>query len=378
MKTVLIPMILYMTCLSLVQAEEIISENQTNSHSIETSTFADGLNKPWGMTFLPNGKLLVTEKQGQLRLINTTGNVSDPITGLPEVNDRGQGGLLDVVIDPDFANNQTIYFSYAKLESDDSRSRTAVGKAILSDLSLTNVEQIWQQAQSEKVGYHYGSRLVFDRTGHLFVTTGDRNYGQDRVQDLSTHFGKIVRIDTAGNPAKDNPFIGQSNALPDIYSYGHRNIQGADLHPDTGELWINEHGPRGGDEVNLIKAGKNYGWPVITYGINYNGTPITDKTAMPGMEQPIHYWDPSIATSGMLIYTGEVFPNWRGDIFNGALKLRHLNRIKLDSNNNVIAEERLLLDQKERIRAIAQGPNGYIYVATDSPDGVILKISPAE
>ncbi len=188
----------------------------------------------------------------------------------------------------------------------------------------------------------------------------------------------MVRIDTDGKPAADNPFTNQANALPDIYSYGHRNIQGAFLHPDTGELWGNEHGPRGGDEINLIQAGKNYGWPVITYGINYNGTPITDKKSMDGMQQPIHYWDPSIATSGMLIYTGVAFPNWQGDVFTGALKLMHLNRVKLDQNNKVVTEERMLLDQKQRIRAIEQGPKGHIYVATDNSEGKILKISPAK
>ncbi len=351
---------------------------QSNSHDIKVTTYADGLNQPWGMTFLPDGRLLVTEKIGQLRIIDTTGQVSEPLQGVPAVNTQGQGGLLDVVLDPDFANNKTIYFSYATIEADDSQSRTAVAKAVLHDEAITKVKQIWQQAQTKKAGYHYGSRLVFDLTGHLFVTLGDRNYGKDEVQDLSTHFGKVVRIDTDGQPAADNPFLNKANALADIYSYGHRNIQGAFLHPKTGVLWGNEHGPRGGDEINTIQAGNNYGWPVITYGINYNGTPITDKTSMPGMQQPIHYWDPSIATSGMLIYTGKAFPNWHGDVFTGALKLMHLNRIKLNNNNQVVTEERLLKDQKQRIRAIEQGPDGHIYVATDSPDGAILKLSPAE
>ncbi len=353
------------------------NQTTTESHEIQVTTYAEGLNQPWGMTFLPDGRLLVTEKAGDLRIVDSTGKVSAPIKGMFEVNTTGQGGLLDVVLDPNFADNQVIYFSYAKVESDDSQSRTAVGKAQLNDNSLTNIKQIWQQAQGKKAGYHYGSRLVFDRSGHLFVTMGDRGNKQE-VQDLSTHFGKVVRIDTDGQPAKDNPFINQANALADIYSYGHRNIQGAFLHPDTGELWGNEHGPRGGDEINIIKAGNNYGWPLITFGINYNGTPITDKTAMDGMQQPIHYWDPSIATSGMLIYSGDAFPNWQGDVFTGALKLMHLSRVKFDQNNKLITEERLLLDQKQRIRAIEQGPNGYIYVATDNPNGAILKISPAQ
>ncbi len=362
-------------CGLTVTAYSDTSTDQT--HEINVSTFAEGLNQPWGMTFLPDGRLLVTEKAGNLRLIDDNGQVSAPVKGMPEFNTKGQGGLLDVVLDPDFINNQMIYFSYAKLEKDEGQSRTAVSKAKLHQDKLSDVKQIWQQAQIHKAGYHYGSRLVFDRTGHLFITLGDRG-NKDEVQDLSTHFGKVVRIDTSGQPAKDNPFINQANALADIYSYGHRNVQGAFLHPDTGELWGNEHGPKGGDEINIIKAGNNYGWPVITYGINYNGTPITDKRSMEGMEQPIHYWDPSIATSGMLIYSGEAFPHWHGDIFTGALKLMHLNRIKLKDYQHVVSEERLLKEQKQRIRAIEQGPKGHIYVATDSPEGKILKISPKE
>ncbi|MFC3195885.1 PQQ-dependent sugar dehydrogenase [Marinicella sediminis] len=345
--------------------------------TIQVTTYAEGLHKPWGMTFLPDGRLLVTEKAGTLRLVGLQGEVSDPIKLDLPVKHAGQGGLLDVVLDPAFSQNQWVYFSFAKDAGED-QAKTAVGKARLVDHAFTDATTIWEQRQAARGGYHFGSRLVFDRTGHLFVTTGDRNYAKEWVQDLDTHFGKIVRIDTNGKPAKDNPYINKVGALPDIYSYGHRNVQGAFLHPETGELWANEHGPKGGDEINLIKPGNNYGWPVITYGINYNGTPITDKTAMPGMEQPVHYWDPSIATSGMLIYSGKAFPEWQGHVFTGALKLMHLNRIELDDNLRVISEERLLLDQKARIRAIEQGPDGHIYVATDSDNGTILKISPKE
>ncbi|TDR22399.1 PQQ-dependent sugar dehydrogenase [Marinicella litoralis] len=376
MKKILIATLMIVTLAPISNAHG--DEHNKQSHEIDVTVFADGLKQPWGMTFLPDGRLLVTEKAGHLRIIDTNGQVSVPIEGVPAVNTKGQGGLLDVVLDPNFIENKTIYFSYALLEQDDNESRTAVAKAQLHNDTLSHVKPIWQQAHSKKAGYHYGSRLVFDRTGHLFVTLGDRNYGKDEVQDLSTHFGKVVRIDTDGKPAANNPFLNQSNALPDIYSYGHRNIQGAFLHPETGELWANEHGPRGGDEINVIKAGHNYGWPVITYGINYNGTPITDKRFMEGMEQPIHYWDPSIATSGMLIYNGKAFPNWQGDIFTGALKLMHLNRIKLNDQHQVLTEERLLKAQKQRIRAIEQGPDGFIYVATDNSAGQILKITPAQ
>jgi len=350
--------------------------NEHPTHQVSVSTYAEGLEKPWGMTFLPDGRLLVTEKAGNLRIVNTDGVVSAPLSGVNAVNDKGQGGLLDVVLDPNFKDNQMIYFSYAKLESGGGDARTAVGKAKLTDQGLQGTEEIWHQAQACRAGYHYGSRLVFDRTGHLFVTLGDRGCGKGQVQDMATHYGKVVRIDTNGQPAPGNPYLDQAGILPDIWSSGHRNVQGAFLHPETGELWGNEHGPKGGDEINHIQAGKNYGWPVITFGINYNGTPITDKTAMEGMEQPVHYWDPSIATSGMLIYSGDAFPNWQGNVFTGALKLMHLNRIAL-KDGQVVTEERLLKDQKERIRAIEQGPDGLIYVATDHPDGRILKIAPA-
>ena len=348
---------------------------QDESHEIMVSVFAEGIQSPWGMKFLPDGRLLVTEKAGQLRLVSRTGEVSKAIKVKLPIQDKGQGGLLDVALDPDFENNGMIYMSYAKDEGK-GQARTAVAKGKLSGNKLTDLKTIWQQAQTEKGGYHFGSRLVFDSKGYLFVTTGDRNFRKEDAQNLSTHFGKIIRIDTEGQAVKDNPFINNKDALSDIFSYGHRNVQGAYLHPETAVLWINEHGPRGGDEINRIEAGKNYGWPKITYGINYNGTPITNDRALPGMEQPIHYWDPSIATSGMLIYSGDAFPNWKGNIFTGALKLMHLNRIALDENNKVVAEERLLLDQKSRIRAIEHGPDGHIYVATDSYKGKILKVSP--
>lgn len=347
----------------------------TSSHDHIVSVYAEGIQSPWGMKFLPNGRLLVTEKSGQLRLVDRTGAVSKPMLVNLPIAYKGQGGLLDVALDPAFEDNQMIYLSYAKDEGK-GHSRTAVAKGRFSESGLTDLITIWEQKQTEKGAYHFGSRLVFDRQGYLFVTTGDRNYQKDSAQEVTTHFGKIVRIDTQGQPTPGSPFIQAAGALPDIYSYGHRNVQGAYLHPETGELWINEHGPRGGDEINRIEAGKNYGWPKITYGINYIGTKITDHTHLPGMEQPIHYWDPSIATSGMLIYSGDAFPKWKGHIFTGALKLKHLNRIALDDSLKVTDEERLLLDQKSRIRAIEQGPDGHIYVATDSAEGKILKISP--
>lgn len=350
------------------------TKDKTNT-SYAVNTYVKGLKHPWGLAFLPDGRLLVTEKEGILRIIEKNGQLSKPVKNLMSVYNSGQGGLLDVALDPDFKNNRTIYLSYSKPEPDN-KSRTAVARAQLKGQALENVTTIWQQSHAEKKGFHYGSRLVFDRDGYLFVTLGDRGSRKEDAQNLSTHFGKIVRIDTNGKPAPDNPFIKDKNALPDIWSYGHRNIQGAYLHPETGELWTNEHGPRGGDEINKAEGGKNYGWPVITYGINYNGTPITDKTHMPGMQQPVHYWDPSIATSGLLIYSGNTFPNWKGNLFTGALRAQHISRIVLDKENKVIHEERILSDQNERIRAVTQGPNGYLYALTDSPKGRVLKISP--
>lgn len=344
--------------------------------NFKTTVFYSKLNKPWGMSFLPNGKLLVTEKNGKIALIDKDGKNAVRLDGVPKVFDRGQGGLLDVVVDPEFSKNSYIYFSFSESASM-GIAGTAVARAKLVGNKLKSVKVIWQQKPKVGGTAHWGSRLVFSKEGKLFITTGDR-YGQmDKAQDLSNHFGKTIRINPDGSIPKDNPFFGQKDKQQDIWSYGHRNMQGAFLHPETSKLWTHEHGPKGGDELNIDLAGRNYGWPVITYGIGYMGEKIGIGTSKKGMEQPLHYWVPSIAPSGMLYYTGKAFPEWQGNIFIGSLKYRYLNRLVL-KDNKVVKEEKLLSELKERIRDIDQDTDGNIYVAIDSSDGKIYKLSPSK
>ena len=334
----------------------------------------DEMQIPWGLEVLPDGGILVTEKSGEI--IHFKDGKKTQISNVPEVYTRGQGGLMDIKLHPNYESNGWIYISYASSEGEEKGGHTALMRAKLIDNSLTDNELLYKAGPNTTKGQHFGSRIEFDYEGFLYLSIGERGARDENPQDITRDGGKIYRFYDDGRIPTDNPFVGTKDAKEAIFSYGHRNPQGMVVHPETGEIWDNEHGPRGGDEINRIEAGKNYGWPKITYGINYNGTPITNDRALPGMEQPIHYWDPSIATSGMLIYSGDAFPNWKGNIFTGALKLMHLNRIALDENNKVVAEERLLLDQKSRIRAIEQGPDGHIYVATDSYKGKILKVSP--
>lgn len=349
---------------------------QTQTTKIEVTDFTTGLEQPWGAAFLPDGRMLVSEKAGRLRLVDKDGKVSAPLKGVPPVDDDGQGGLLDVTIDPDFTRNGLIYFSFAEPDSE-GQAGTAVARAKLSGDALQELRVIWRQEPKARGGNHFGSRLVFARDGTLFVTMGERYDHRDGAQDLSNHFGKVVRITTDGAAAKDNPFLGKENVKPDIWSYGHRNVQGAALNPETGELWTHEHGPRGGDEINIARAGRNYGWPVITYGREYWGPRIGEGAAKAGMEQPLHQWTPSIAPSGMLFYTGSAFPQWKGNLFIGSLKFMYLDRVTLDGEK-VAAEEKLLEDVEERIRDVEQGPDGCLYVLTDNADGRILKIAPAK
>jgi glucose/arabinose dehydrogenase len=342
--------------------------------NFKTTVFYSKLDKPWGMTFLPSGKLLVTEKDGKLKLIDKDGKNAVNITGVPKVFNRGQGGLLDVSIDPDFDKNQYVYFSFSEPAAM-GIAGTAVARAKLFNNELKSLKIIWQQKPKVGGTGHWGSRLVFSKDKKLFITTGERYSFMDKAQDLSTHLGKTIRINRDGSIPKDNPYYGQKDKQQDIWSYGHRNMQGAFLHPRTGELWTHEHGPKGGDEINIDKAGKNYGWPVITYGIGYMGEKIGVGTKKKGMEQPLHYWVPSIAPSGMLYYTGKAFPEWSGNLFIGSLKYRYLNRVVI-KNNKIIKEEKLLENLKERIRDIEQDEAGNIYVAIDNSDGKIYKISP--
>jgi aldose sugar dehydrogenase len=365
----LVPLALAMGSTSGLAAESF----QSQAGSVSVVTVADGLEQPWGLAFLPDGRMLVTEKDGRLRLVGSDGTLSEPLAGVPEVYDGGQGGLLDVVLDPDFASNQLVYLSFS--EPSAGGTGTAVVRGRLGEGALEDVEVIWRQQPKLDSGQHFGSRLVFLKDGTLIVTLGDRNRRQ-YIPDMKAQIGKLVRINRDGSIPKDNPFVGNADYSPDIYSLGHRNVQGATLHPDTGELWTVEHGSRGGDEINIPRPGKNYGWPVISYGREYSGEKIGEGTAKPGLEQPVHYWDPSIAPSGMTFYTGDKFPAWKGSLFVGALKFQLLARLEVDGNR-IAREERLLEDMGERIRDVVQGPDGYLYLLTDEDDGRILRLEPA-
>lgn len=347
---------------------------QPVSPDFEIKTVATGLNFPWGMAFLPDGSLLVTERVGRLRIISTTGDVSTPLSGVPTVLNEKQGGLLDVVIDPNFAGNRFVYLSYA--EPQGKLAGTAVARARLDGLMLKDLQVIFRQLPKTKGAQHFGSRLVFAPDGNLFVTMGDRWDFMHEAQQTNNHLGKLVRIRPDGGIPESNPFTGNPQARPEIWSYGHRNIQGAAIHPRTGKLWIHEHGPRGGDEINIPEPGKNYGWPYASYGMHYWMVPIKDNHAEQGFEEPIHYWTPSIAPSGMAFYTGDLFPAWRENLFVGALAGRQLVRLVVD-NQKVIAEESLL-NGLARIRDVEQGPDGALYLLTDEADGKLLKLVPGK
>jgi aldose sugar dehydrogenase len=339
---------------------------------------ARGLEKPWAVAFLPDGRLLVTEKPGRLRVVARDGSLSAPLGGVPSVDARDQGGLLDVALDPSFATNQTIYLSYA--EPRDGGNGTAVMRARLAGNALTDAKVIWRMQPTLESTMHFGSRLVFARDGTLFVTLGERSIpeGRAQAQRLDSAFGKIIRIHPDGRIPDDNPFVGRRDALPEIYSYGHRNIQAAALHPDTGVLWEVEHGTRGGDEINVVEKGKNYGWPTIAYGIEYKGGKIGEgRTQAPGLEQPIYYWDPVIAPSGMAFYTGALFTAWRGSLLVGGLAGKHVARLTLEGTR-VVGEERLLADRGSRFRDVRVGPDGAVYLLTDDDNGELLKLVPAE
>ncbi|HET8712101.1 MAG TPA: PQQ-dependent sugar dehydrogenase [Gemmatimonadales bacterium] len=347
---------------------------ESQLHRFRAVTLTDDLDHPWGLAFLPDGRMLVTERPGRLRIAGQDGTLSDPIAGVPEVDADGQGGLLDVALAPDFAQSRLIYLSFA--EPGEGGSGTSVARARLaeSENRLEGLQVIFRQEPKVEGGAHFGSRLVFARDGNLFITTGDRQH-RPFVQDLSKLQGKVVRVRPDGTIPPDNPFVNRAGARPEIWSYGHRNLQGAALHPETGQLWTVEHGARGGDELNAPKAGRNYGWPVITYGVDYSGARIGVGQRKEGMEQPIHYWDPSIAPSGLMFYTGDKFPSWKGNAFVGALGFQLLARLVLDGEH-VRQEERLLEGYGQRIRAVVQGPDGFIYLLTDDSDGRIVRLEP--
>jgi glucose/arabinose dehydrogenase len=349
---------------------------RTEEHALRAVTVVGGLANPWSVAFLPDGRLLITERPGRLRLVGRDGNLEPrPLDGLPaNVAEHGQGGLLDVALHPKFAETGWIYLAYAA--RDGSGVGTEVARARLAGDRLTEVQTIFRMQPKSGGGRHFGARLVFDRAGYLFVTLGDRG-DQDRAQRLDDHAGKIVRLHDDGRVPADNPFAQRAGAKPEIFSLGNRNVQGAALHPRTGALWAHEHGPQGGDEVNVIRAGVNYGWPVITYGVNYGiGTKIGEGTAKPGMAQPLHYWVPSIAPSGMAFYDADRFPRWKGDLFVGALRDRMLVRLRLDGEK-VVKEERMLQGTFGRIRDVRAGPDGFLYLLTDEPDGKLIRLEPA-
>jgi aldose sugar dehydrogenase len=354
-------------------------ENTSFSSSagqLDVQTVASGLANPWALAFLPDGRMLVTERPGRMRVVTSEGQVSPPLKGVPEVWASGQGGLLDVVTDKTYAQNKTIYFCYA--ERSGSGGRTAVARAKLNDGGgrLDDVKVIFRQEGPLSSGNHYGCRIAQAGDGNLFVTLGDHFGPRDEAQNLGNHLGKLIRITPDGAAPPDNPFVGRDGAKPEIWSYGHRNQQGLAIDPASGDLWEAEHGPRGGDEVNIVGKGKNYGWPVIGYGVDYSGAKIHNSAAKDGMEQPLKYWVPSISPSGLTFYTGKLFPKWSGSLFTGALSGKMLVRLQLNGHA-VTSEERLLPNLNERIRDVRQGPDGALWLLTDSSAGRILRVSPS-
>ena len=349
---------------------------RTEAGSVKLTEVASGLQNPWSLAFLPDGRMLVTERPGRLRIVGRDGSVSAPIAGVPEVHARGQGGLLDVAVSPNFADDKLIVFSYAEPTAGGARTAVARARLDAEGLRLEDVRRIFAQNEDPSGNHHWGSRLVFARDGTLFITLGDRFHSRERAQALDSHLGKVVRIAIDGSVPADNPLAGRSDARPEIWSWGHRNVQGAALHPQTGELWTHEHGPQGGDEINRTRAGLNYGWPEVTYGREYvTGRKIGAGEAREGVEPPVLQFTPSIAPSGMAFYTGDVFPQWKGNLFVGALKFQLVARVVLEGDR-VVHEERLFAELGRRIRDVRQGPDGHLWLV-DETEGRILRLDPA-
>mgnify|MGYP001473450961 FL=1 len=349
---------------------------QSSAGQLDVQTFASGLVNPWGLAFLPDGRLLVTERPGRMRIVSAEGQLSPPLKNVPEAWASGQGGLLDVIADKSFAQSRTIFFCYA--ERTGGGGRTAVARAKLNDGAgrLDETRVIFRQEGPLSSGNHYGCRIAQAADGNLFVTLGDHYSARDEAQSLANHIGKVIRIAPDGSAPADNPFVGRAGARPEIWSLGHRNQQALAINPANGEVWEFEHGPRGGDEVNFIVKGRNYGWPVIGFGVDYSGAKIHEATAKDGMEQPAKYWVPSISPSGATFYTGKLFPKWNGSLFAGALSGRMLVRLTVNGHA-VTGEERLLQNLHERIRDVRQGPDGALWLLTDNSAGSMLRVTPA-
>ena len=350
---------------------------RTEKHAVRVNVLARGLDHPWSLAFLPGGRMLVTERRGRLYYVGADGTLDPaPIAGLPEhVAEAGQGGLHDVAPHPEFSRNRLVYFAYAG--KGDGGYGTELARARLDGHRLTGVEILFRALPKSRGGSHFGGRVVFDGAGHVFLTLGDRG-DRPRAQDLADHAGSIIRLTEDGGVPADNPYVSTAGARPEIFTLGNRNVQGAAMNPWTGELWTHEHGPQGGDEVNVIRAGANYGWPVVTYGRNYGfGTKIGEGTHKEGMVPPLHQWTPSIAPSGMAFYDGDKFPEWRGSLLAGALKFRLLARLEFEGER-FVREERMLEDVIGRIRDVRVGPDGYVYLLNDASDGVIARLEPAD
>ncbi len=353
---------------------------RSEQHNFKVNTLVSGLEHPWSMAFLPDGRWLITERPGRLRIVENGRLKPEPVAGLPKIRAHGQGGLLDVILHPDYARNGWLYLSYAAAGGEGAGAGVGTGvgteviRAKLTGNRLSQVEHLFRMVPKSGGPVHFGGRLVFDRQHRLYITLGDRGR-MEEAQQLSNHLGSVVRLGEDGGVPGDNPFRRHKGARSEIFSYGHRNIQGAALHPATGQIWTHEHGPQGGDEINILQPGVNYGWPVITYGVNYGtGTPIGQGTHRAGMAQPLHQWTPSIAPSGMAFYAGDAFPRWRGNLLIGALKYQRLVRLSLDGNK-VVGEEHLLKGI-DRIRDVRVGPDGRVYLLTDAPDGRLLRLEP--
>jgi glucose/arabinose dehydrogenase len=351
----------------------------SSAGKLAVHTVAQGLSHPWSLAFLPDGRMLVTERPGRMRIVSPKGQLSPPLGNVPKVFAVSQGGLFDVILDRNFAQNATVYFSYA--EPFDGGARTALARARLEAGEvprLADVKVIYRQHGPPSRGNHFGGRIVQAADGTLFLTNGEHFSDRDMAQTLDNDLGKIIRITTDGTAPPDNPFATKAGARPEIWSYGHRNPQGLAINPADGRLWEQEHGAKGGDEINLIVAGHNYGWPLVSHGVNYDGSPIgTGKATMQGADDPLWHWTPSIAPSGMAFYTGDLFPNWKGNLFNGALKIQLLSRLEI-KDGKVTKEERLLQGLNERIRDVRQGPDGALYLLTDNSAGRILRVAPAK